>query len=210
MFFKKIKQEEQRDDFDPNRVVYLTLTFNDAIIMKTFSFKFEDNTIAVTRDKKTRIGDSAVLCIVATYLSGKRYIQCTRMLKREKHQYIFERNKFQELPERRQAVKVPCKLECRIEAYEIEEFEAEVLNISIGGIFLKTNKELDLGTMCRINIKDLGPEKYITIFRRQEDNSGYGCKFVNLTDGDTRAISNKICDIQREERKAFLRMKGNS
>lgn len=210
--FIKLKGKEKKvvSQFEIDRVNCITIFFNDLKILSTYNIECEEenNKIKIRVKVKNNIAQGVYVRVEAMYLSGRRFSSQAYIDEKNDSGLIIIADDFKEMEERRKSVKVRCRLICSCEGYQIEEFDAKISNICVGGLFLETDKEIELGTRLKIKVIKLKSEFTINIIRRQEDLTGYGCKFEHLTESDKSILNSFIFDTQREERKAYLRLRG--
>ena len=151
------------------------------------------------------ICNNATIRLMIYSFSGARYDQITKVLDFKPGLLTCEMPQdFHELPERRKFVKIDCKLDAIITYYGSDEIKATIKDISVGGVFISTNQEIELGTICEIQISDIKVTTRVCIHRRQDDYSGYGCIFTKLSEKDEQAIMQYIFQLQIAERKKYL------
>lgn len=185
---------------------------------RTFSFPkslFKTPTLAISikcnNIGKIRKGDSVIL--VFEYLAGSRFRTTTRVDSTAKSQLDVRVGEVTEIEERRRYIKVNTKEKATVyhtKSDKEQGIDAMILNINLGGVLLKCEEFIKIGSEIYLNTLGGQLEIRTKILRRQNDPSGsfigYGCQFVEISDQQEEILAKYIleCQVAERERRKTL------
>lgn len=201
LIFKKNKNDKNHINelttIDLNKVVSIDVCLNDEkYTTKFFMGKKEQNInieISLGIKETNSITPDNVITLIFKMLNGDRYKQTAYVIKKENHLITTQPNDdIQKLEEKRRHIKVDSKLNGNIYAME-KQSHVDISNISIGGVFIKTNYDLFISGVYDLHIVELDMCVKIMLLRQQKDKfdkiEGYGCKFEKISDKDLEKLS---------------------
>ena len=153
------------------------------------------------------------------YLNGMRVKYITTIdLATDMQVNIHIGQEYTVLEERRRYYKTETNLIGTVSLYTREEenvivdppINIRIKNINIGGIFMMSPFEFQIGDIYVLNILDCKLTLSTEILRIQRDNegkiTGYGCRFINTSRPQEEIITRFIFECQRVEREKRKRM----
>lgn len=164
------------------------------------------------------IGDK--VDVIFFYLNGARLKYSTVIdLATDKQVNVHIGESYTVMEERRRYFKTETDLVGKATSYIREDTEVSfgdvqyvrILNINLGGVFLTSNFDFQLGDRFMLTFLDNPVTVLTEILRLQKDTDGnfqgYGCRFLDLSHANEEIIARFIfeCQIQTREKRKRLR-----
>lgn len=201
----KIEVYDKKDRFlGVTRVFEVTEVKIKKNIIKTVTINF-NNIINMHK------GDTVML--VFEVGAGTRYKTIAELDSVTKTQIVITLGEVEELEERRRSFKVSTDetaVVYKSKAADAEGLDARILNINLGGVLLKCEEKLSVGSTIYLSMLSGDLELPTKILRKQKDLNGnlvgYGCQFVEVDKSEEEILSKHIlqCQILERERRKTL------
>ena len=158
-----------------------------------------------------RCGDNIRLVFV--YADSSRHETTTTIEKKEDIEFTVRIGEVTQLEERRRSFKIV--INKKIDVYLSKKADAKchkgkVVNINLGGVLLKFEEDLPVGSEIWLNFPEVNLEFRTQVLRKQLDANGkfigYGCQFLDVTNSKEEALSQYIMQCQIEERRRLKSM----
>lgn len=204
--------KERIKTVDLNKVVSIYINANDKFCSSRFFMGRKNRgvnyeiTIGIKEPDLIKEKDSVKLTF--NLINSDRYIQHGIVERKEKHLITISLDEdIEKIEDRRESVKMCCELNGSILVLG-KDIYVEYANISVGGIFIKTEYELPINHTIRLYVKKIDLNARATVLRKQLNSygviEGYGCKFIELDPSQEETIMQYVNYCLSKERETLV------
>lgn len=197
---------------DLNKVVSIFINANDKFCSSRFfmgrKHRGANYEITIGIKDLDLINEKDYIKLTFNLINSDRYVQRGVVERKEDHLITVSLDEeIEKLDDKRESVKMCCELTGSILVLG-KDIYVEYKNISVGGIFIKTEYELPINHTIRLYIKKLDISARAIVLRKQLNSygviEGYGCRFVELDSPQEEIIAQFVNYSLSKERETLI------
>lgn len=204
--------EEKIETIDLNKVICIDVNNNDKSFSSRFFMGKKHNgvnyEITIGIKDIDYIKEKDYLKLTFNLLNSDRYVQNGFVDKKSDKFIIISLDKeIIKLEEKRRNLKMCCDMSGTISVLD-KDIYVDLKNISVGGVFVKTDYVLPVNHSIKLYINELDIRVKLIILRKQKNSSGvvegYGCTFDDLSEKQEEVIVQYINFALSKERETLI------